>query len=108
MRQQVRRPRRGARTTTGSRKPPNIPKNSRFREKFGPRGVVHAWADGHGGQRIEDTGPLTRKRMETIDEEVLAATLDFIERAHEAERPFFLRRRCSPAPARARGANSST
>ncbi|WP_437570911.1 arylsulfatase [Sorangium sp. So ce542] len=69
---------------------PDYPRDPGFREKFGPRGVVHSWADGRGGQRIEDTGPLTRERMETIDEEVLAATLGFIKRAHEAERPFFV------------------
>ena len=42
-----------------------------FREKFGPRGVIHSWANEDGTQRIEDTGPLTKKRMETIDEEFL-------------------------------------
>jgi arylsulfatase len=69
---------------------PDYPRAPGFREKFGPRGVLHAWADGHGGQRIEDTGPLTRKRMETIDEEILDATLGFLDRAHEAESPFFV------------------
>ena len=44
-----------------------------FRETFGPRGVIHSWADGKGGQRIENTGPLTQKRMETIDDETVAA-----------------------------------
>jgi arylsulfatase A-like enzyme len=43
------------------------PKNPEFHKKFGPRGVIHSWADGKGGQKIEDTGPLTRKRMETAD-----------------------------------------
>jgi arylsulfatase A-like enzyme len=69
---------------------PDYPKEPRFREKFGPRGVIHAWSDGRGGQRIEDTGPLTKKRMETIDEETLAATVDFIERARGEETPFFV------------------
>lgn len=69
---------------------PDYPKDPRFREKYGPRGVIHAWSDGHGGQRVEDTGPLTKKRMETIDEETLAATVDFIERARGAETPFFV------------------
>jgi arylsulfatase len=69
---------------------PDYPGDPRFREKFGPRGVLHTWADGQGGQRIEDTGPLTKKRMETIDEETLAATLDFIERAREGNNPFFV------------------
>ena len=62
------------------------PKDPEFHKKFGPRGVLKATADG----KIEDTGPLTRKRMETADEEFLAASLDFIERAHKAGKPFFL------------------
>ncbi|MGH9938964.1 MAG: sulfatase-like hydrolase/transferase, partial [Blastocatellia bacterium] len=66
------------------------PKNPEFRKKFGPRGVLHSWADGKGGQKVEDTGPLTRKRMETIDEEFLGATMDFIERAHNDDKPFFV------------------
>ncbi|XXX49512.1 arylsulfatase [Sorangium sp. So ce119] len=69
---------------------PDYPEAPEFRAKFGPRGVLHAWADGQGGQRIEDTGPLTRKRMETIDEETLAAAVDFIERAQRSESPFFV------------------
>ena len=49
---------------------PDYPKDPEFRKRFGPRGVLHCWADGKGGQKIEDTGPLTKKRMETIDDEV--------------------------------------
>lgn len=60
-----------------------------FREVFGPRGVIHSKADGKGGQTIENTGPLTKKRMETIDEESLAVAKDFIKRQHEAGQPFF-------------------
>jgi arylsulfatase A-like enzyme len=60
-----------------------------FREKFGPRGVIHSWADGKGGQRIEDTGPLTKKRMETVDYETLAEAKRFIKEQHEAGKPFF-------------------
>jgi arylsulfatase len=60
-----------------------------FIEQFGPRGVLHTWADGKGGQRIENTGPLTKKRMETIDEETLAAAKDFITRQAKAGQPFF-------------------
>jgi arylsulfatase len=56
-----------------------------FLETFGPRGVIKAKADG----TIEDTGPLTRKRMETIDEETLEAAKDFIKRQHAAGQPFF-------------------
>jgi arylsulfatase A-like enzyme len=65
---------------------PDYPKDSEFRKKFGPRGVIHSFADG----RITDTGPLTRKRMETIDEEVTAKALDFMQRAAQADKPFFL------------------
>ena len=57
---------------------------STFREKFGPRGVIKATADG----KIEDTGPLTKKRMETVDEETLAAAKDFIQRQHKAGKPW--------------------
>ena len=60
-----------------------------FKEVFGPRGVLHCKADGKGGQTIEDTGPLTKKRMETIDEESLAAAKDFIKRQNAAGKPFF-------------------
>ncbi|MEZ5276096.1 MAG: arylsulfatase [Opitutaceae bacterium] len=60
-----------------------------FYENFGPRGVLHCKADGKGGQTIEDTGPLTKKRMETIDEETLAAAKDFITRQVKAGKPFF-------------------
>ena len=65
---------------------PDYPKDPEFRKKFGPRGVLHSFSDG----KIEDTGPLTRKRMETIDEEVNAKALDFMERAAKAKKPFFL------------------
>ena len=60
-----------------------------FRDKFGPRGVIHSWANGKGGQRIEDTGPLTKKRMETIDDESVAAAKAFIKKHVEAGEPFF-------------------
>ena len=71
--------------------PENIdyPKNPEFRKRFGPRGVLKCKADGQGGQIIEDTGPLTKKRMETVDEETLAAAKDFIQRQHETGTPFF-------------------
>lgn len=65
---------------------PDYPKDPEFRKNFGPRGVIKSSADGS----IEDTGPLSRKRMETIDEEVTAAALDFMDRAHEQGKPFFL------------------
>lgn len=57
-----------------------------FRKNFGPRGVIHSFADG----RIKDTGPLTKKRMETIDDEVLAVAKDFILRHKENDIPFFV------------------
>ena len=60
-----------------------------FSETFGPRGVLKCKADGKGGQTIEDTGPLTKKRMETIDDESMAAAKDFIIRQVEAGTPFF-------------------
>ncbi|NND58623.1 MAG: arylsulfatase [Xanthomonadales bacterium] len=65
---------------------PDYPQQDWFKAKFGPRGVIHSYADG----RIEDTGALTRKRMETVDAEFLAASLDFIDRAHTAKKPFFV------------------
>lgn len=65
---------------------PDYPKNPDFKKKFGPRGVIHSFADG----RVVDTGPLTRKRMETIDEEVNEKALDFLERAKKAKKPFFM------------------
>lgn len=64
----------------------DYPKDPAFKKQFGPRGVIHSYADG----RIIDTGPLTRKRMETIDEEVTVKTLDFIDRANAANKPFFV------------------
>jgi arylsulfatase A-like enzyme len=65
---------------------PDYPQNPEFKKKFGPRGVIKSTADGN----IEDTGPLTKKRMETIDEEVTAGALDFIDRANDSGKPFFL------------------
>ncbi len=68
----------------------DYPKDLAFKQRFGPRGVLHAWADGKGGQKIEDTGPLTKKRMETIDEEVTDHALAFIDKVHKDGKPFFL------------------
>ncbi len=61
-----------------------------FRARFGPRGVIRSWANGDGTQRVEDTGPLTRTRMETCDEEFRDAAIDFIRRQHDAATPFFV------------------
>lgn len=71
--------------------PENVdyPKDPTFRKKFGPRGVLRCKADGKGGQTIEDTGALTKKRMENVDAETLAAAKDFIQRQTKAGTPFF-------------------
>ena len=81
---------------------PDYPKNPEFRARFGPRGVMKCIATDTetpgedprfgfwGKQNCEDTGPLTRKRMETVDGEFLNASLDFIDRAHTAKKPFFV------------------
>ncbi|HEY6802324.1 MAG TPA: arylsulfatase [Pyrinomonadaceae bacterium] len=80
---------------------PDYPKGSEYRAKFGPRGVLRCKASDKddktvdprfgkvGKQTIEDTGPLTKKRMETIDDETSEAAIDFIKRQHEAGKPFF-------------------
>ena len=73
-----------------------------FKKNFGPRGVIHSWATDKddptemprwgrvGKQKIEDTGPLTKKRMETCDDEFVATATDFIKRQNEAGTPFFV------------------
>jgi arylsulfatase A-like enzyme len=80
---------------------PDYPKNPEFLAKFGPRGVLKCVATDTddpaedprfgrvGKQKIEDTGPLNKKRMETVDEEFLKAAMDFIDRQHAAAKPFF-------------------
>lgn len=65
---------------------PDYPKDPEFKKRFGPRGVIKSFRDG----KITDTGPLTIERMRTIDEEVTAGALDFMERAAKAKKPFFL------------------
>jgi arylsulfatase len=66
-------------------------KNGRtFRDQYGPRGVIHSWANKDGKQRIEDTGPLTKKRMETIDDETSDRAIEFIREEHEAGVPWFV------------------
>jgi arylsulfatase len=64
----------------------DYPKDPEFKKKFGPRGVIHSFAGG----KIEDTGPLTKKRMETIDDETVAAAMGFIENAHKEGKPFYV------------------
>jgi arylsulfatase len=80
---------------------PDYPKNPEFRKKFGPRGVLHSWATAEddatvdpqfgkvGKQKIENTGPLNTKRMETVDEEFLDGALKFIDKSHKDGKPFF-------------------
>lgn len=72
---------------------PDYPKESEFpefRKKYGPRGVLHSFANADGTQKIEDTGPLTKKRMETIDDDIAARSIDYIEKQHKADKPFFV------------------
>ncbi len=68
----------------------DYPKNPEFRKKFGPRGILKTKADGKGGQTIENLGPLTKKRMETIDDETVEAAKEFIQRQAKAGKPFFV------------------
>jgi arylsulfatase len=68
---------------------PDYPKDPKFKERFGPRGVLKCKADGKGGQTIENTGALNKKRMETIDEEFLEGAKDFIKRSNSAGGPWF-------------------
>ena len=81
---------------------PDYPKDPKFKEMFGPRGVLHCVATDKddateqprwgriGKQEITDTGPLTKKRMETVDEEITAHALDWMEKQVKADKPFFL------------------
>src|SRR5438105_3108641 len=80
----------------------NYPKDPKYRATFGPRGVIHSWATDKddvteqarwgriGKQKIDDTGPLDTKRMETCDDEFMAAATDFIKCQHQAGKPFFV------------------
>ncbi|RZU02665.1 arylsulfatase [Rivibacter subsaxonicus] len=80
---------------------PDYPKDPAYRAKFGPRGVLKTMATGKddatvdprfgkvGMQTIQDTGPLTKKRMETVDDETSAAAIDFMKRQNAAGKPFF-------------------
>ena len=80
---------------------PDYPKDPQYKAIYGPRGVLHCWATNVddqtvdarfgkiGKQKIEDTGPLTKKRMETIDDETSAAAIDFMKRQTNGDKPFF-------------------
>jgi arylsulfatase len=61
-----------------------------FQEQFGPRGVIHSWAQSDGTQKIEDTGPLTKKRMETVDDETSDRAIEFIKEQEKAGKPWFV------------------
>jgi arylsulfatase len=81
---------------------PDYPKDPKFKEMFGPRGVLHCTATDKddstvdprfgrvGKQTIKDTGPLTKKRMETVDEEITSAAIGWMEKQVKADKPFFL------------------
>jgi arylsulfatase A-like enzyme len=69
---------------------PDYFKDPELQKKYGTRGVIHSWANPDGTQKIESTGPLTKKRMETVDEEFTKEALRFISDAKKADKPFFL------------------
>ena len=69
---------------------PDYFKDPELIKKYQTRGVIHTWAMPDGTQKIESTGPLGKKRMETIDDEITKASLDYLERAKKANKPFFL------------------
>ena len=69
---------------------PDYFKDPALIDKYKTRGVIHTWAMPDGTQKIESTGPLGKKRMETIDEEITDATLDYLEKAATSDKPFFL------------------
>ena len=69
---------------------PDYFKDPALVKRFQTRGVIHTWAMPDGKQKIESMGPLGKKRMETIDEEVTKASLDYLEKASQSDKPFFL------------------
>ncbi|MEK6257875.1 MAG: arylsulfatase [Planctomycetota bacterium] len=69
---------------------PDYFKDPALIKKYKTRGVIHTWAMPDGTQKIESTGPLGKKRMETIDEEVTKASLEYLEKAKKGDKPFFL------------------
>jgi len=68
----------------------DYPKDPEFRKRYGPRGVIHSWAMPDGTQKIEDTGPLTKKRMETVDDETVEAAIGFMKKQVKEDKPFFV------------------
>src|SRR5438876_10254132 len=69
---------------------PDYFKDPALIKKFQTRGVIHTWANPDGTQKIESTGPLGKKRMETIDDEITKSSLDYLDKAKKADKPFFL------------------
>ena len=69
---------------------PDYPKDPDFHKAYGPRGVIHSWAMPDGTQKIEDTGPLTKKRMETVDDDTSDQAIRFIEESTKAGKPWFV------------------
>ncbi|GMR06830.1 MAG: arylsulfatase [Gammaproteobacteria bacterium] len=68
----------------------DYPKDPEFKKKYGPRGVIHSWANKDGTQKVEDTGPLTKKRMETVDDETSDRAIEFIKEQNKAGKPWFV------------------
>jgi arylsulfatase len=68
----------------------DYPRNPEFYKKYGPRGVIHSWSNADGTQRIENTGALNTKRMESVDEEFSKAAMDFMQNAKSINKPFFV------------------
>lgn len=68
----------------------DYPKNDAFIKKYGPRGIIESYADGNGGQRVRDTGPLTIELMKSFDDTLVVKTKDFMKRAKDADKPFFI------------------
>ncbi len=68
----------------------DYPKDPAFKKRFGPRGVIHSWALPDGKQKIEDTGPLTKKRMETVDDETSDRAIAFIREQTALGKPWFV------------------
>jgi arylsulfatase len=69
---------------------PDYFKDPELRKRFATRGVIHSWANADGTQKIESTGPLDKKRMETVDEEVTREAMRFLEESKKEGKPFFL------------------
>ena len=69
---------------------PDYFKDPEMRKRYATRGVIHSWANPDGTQKIESTGPLTKKRMETVDEEFTSETIRFMEESKKEGKPFFI------------------